>query len=129
MDTSLISAALWFGIGALSYKIISYLMGYAKLALLAHQTVLGLLYMLRFYNRAFEEDKEKFINLENEKGERKDTDALWDLTLEVWRTSSVRMIRNSLPAKMRGIARFNTWKEAMRYLEKHEKHLMDTEGR
>lgn len=129
MDIELLTAALWFGLGVFSYRLISYLMGYAKLTVLAHHTVLGLLYMLRFHNQAFEEDKERFIKLEEKKGDREDVENLWALTLEVWRTSNIRMIRNGLPANLRGIARFSNWKEAMQYLEKHEKHLTSTKGR
>lgn len=128
MDDGLLMAALWFGIGALSYRLGTYIVGYTRSALLAQQTILSILYMLRFYNLAFEEDKEKFINLQEAKGSREDLEVLWDLTMQVWRISNLKMIKNSLPTRLRGAIRFNTWKEAMRFLEKHEKSVMNMEG-
>ena len=128
MDDSLLTAALWFALGAFSYRLGSYIVGYTRSALLAQQTILGILYMLRYYNLAFEEDKEKFIEVQKDKGTREELEALWNLTIEVWRVQNIKMIKNSLPRSLRGAIRFNTWKEAMQFLDKHEKNAMNMEG-
>jgi len=126
MDSGLIEAALWFGIGALAYRLVSYLVGYARIILLTQETVVNLLFMLRFYDRAFTEDKKVFkqyLVTEQKDALPENIDKVWDLTLELWRNQSIRAIKSRLPLKVRRAFRFNNWKEAMHFLNKFEQRM------
>lgn len=124
MDTQLILAAFWFLFGIMSYRIVSYLMGYGRSVLIIQQTVVGMLLMLKYYDKVFQSEKEKILekikeDLPNATASHK----LVDLSLEAWRFQSVRAIKNYLPQRLQHLADFKSWDEAMRYLHKIEKGL------
>jgi len=124
MDTQLIMAALWFGLGVLSYRLLSYLMDYGRSALMVQHTIFGLLLMLKYYDRVFQGEKEKIIKkMKEDNPEAAASHKLLDLTLDAWRLQSVRSIKNYLPKKLQPLAHFNTWNDAMQYLNKVEKGL------
>ena len=61
MDTQLILAAFWFLFGIISYRIVSYMMGYGRSVLIIQQTVVGMLLMLKYYDKVFQAEKEKIL--------------------------------------------------------------------
>jgi len=124
VDTELIMAALWFALGAMSYKLVAYLMNYGRSALMIQHTVFGLLLMLKYYDKVFQAEKDKIVQkVKEDAPEATATHKLLDLTLEAWRFQSIRSIKNYLPKKLQPLVSFKSWDEAMRYLNKTEKGL------
>ena len=124
MDAQLIMSALWFAIGAVSYRIISYLISYGRSAIIVQQTIVGVLLMLKYYNKVFESERDKILEkIKQDIPEATASHKLIDLSLDAWRFQSIRSIKNYLPQKLQHFANFNNWDEAMRYLSKIEKGL------
>jgi len=124
MDAQLIMSALWFAIGAVSYRIISYLISYGRSAIIVQQTIVGVLLMLKYYNKVFESERDKILEkIKQDIPEATASHKLIDLSLDAWRFQSIRSIKNYLPQKLQHFANFNNWDEAMRYLNKIEKGL------
>ena len=124
MDAQLIMSALWFAIGAVSYRIISYLISYGRSAIIVQQTIVGVLLMLKYYDKVFESERDKILEkIKQDIPEATASHKLIDLSLDAWRFQSIRSIKNYLPQKLQHFANFNNWDEAMRYLNKIEKGL------
>lgn len=124
MDAQLIVSALWFAIGAVSYRIISYLISYGRSAIIVQQTIVGVLLMLKYYDKVFESERDKILEkIKQDIPEATASHKLIDLSLDAWRFQSIRSIKNYLPQKLQHFANFNNWDEAMRYLNKIEKGL------
>ena len=124
MNVDLITAALWFGFGAFSYKMVALLMDYGRNVMLVQRTVLGLLLMLKYYDKVFQGEKQKIVEkIKEDSPELTASHKLLDLTLDVWRLQSVRAIKNYLPPKLQSIATFKSWDEAMKFIDKIEKGL------
>ena len=75
MDTELIMAALWFILGAMSYKLVAYLMNYGRAALMIQHTVFGLLLMLKYYDKVFQAEKDKIVQKVKEDAPRSHGDS------------------------------------------------------
>jgi len=124
MDTQLIMSALWFALGAVSYRTMSYLMSYGRSAIIVQQTIVGVLLMLKYYDKVFQSERDKILEkIKQDIPEATASHKLIDLSLDAWRFQSIRSIKNYLPQKLQHFASFNNWDEAMRYLNKIEKGL------
>ncbi len=125
MDSELLTALLWFGLGTLSYRLVSYLIGYTRNLLMIQKTVVGLLFMLKYYNECLESDSELLVNSIKSKNADggQQTEKLVNLSLEIWRTQSIRSIKNYVPPQLAHFVSFNTWKEAMHFLRKYESRM------
>tara|TARA_R110002020_G_scaffold66563_19_gene175017 strand:- start:3410 stop:3790 length:381 start_codon:yes stop_codon:yes gene_type:complete len=124
MEASLLEAALWFGMGVLSYKLMAYLVGYGRSAAMIQKTIFGLLLMLKYYDKVFQSEKDKIVaKIKEENPDATASHKLLDLTLEAWRFQSVRSIKKYLPPNLQGLAAFKDWDEAMRFIDKIEKGI------
>ena len=92
--------------------------------MIIQQTVIGILLMLKYYDKVFQSEKDKILEkMKEDIPEASASHKLLDLSLDAWRFQSIRSIKNYLPQKLQHFANFNNWDEAMRYLNKIEKGL------
>ena len=124
MDGGMLMAAFWFILGAVGYKMGSALMGYARMLNLSHQTIIGLLMLLRFYSERFEETNIKMAEDRRREGKEKveEIDALVTTAVKLWKEQTIRAIPQFLPPKIRRVYTFKSWDDAMRFLTKYETH-------
>ena len=124
MDAQIVMSAFWFILGVISYRTVSYLISYGRSAMIIQQTVIGILLMLKYYDKVFQSEKDKILEkMKEDIPEASASHKLLDLSLDAWRFQSIRSIKNYLPQKLQHFANFNNWDEAMRYLNKIEKGL------
>tara|TARA_R110002073_G_scaffold226842_3_gene387589 strand:- start:658 stop:1041 length:384 start_codon:yes stop_codon:yes gene_type:complete len=124
MDAQFLMSAFWFILGVISYRTVSYLISYGRSAMIIQQTVIGILLMLKYYDKVFQSEKDKILEkMKEDIPEASASHKLLDLSLDAWRFQSIRSIKNYLPQKLQHFANFNNWDEAMRYLNKIEKGL------
>ena len=124
MDAQFLMSAFWFILGVISYRTVSYLISYGRSAMIIQQTVIGILLMLKYYDKVFQSEKDKILEkMKEDIPEAIASHKLLDLSLDAWRFQSIRSIKNYLPQKLQHFANFNNWDEAMRYLNKIEKGL------
>jgi len=124
MDGGMLMAAFWFVLGAVGYKMMSAMLGYARMLTLSHQTIVGLLTLLRFYAERFEETNSKMVQDRRDEGKEnvEELDALVTTAVKVWKEQTVRAIPHFLPPKIRRVYSFRSWDDAMRFLTKYESH-------
>lgn len=124
MDAQIVMSAFWFILGVISYRTVSYLISYGRSAIIVQQTIIGVLLMLKYYDKVFQSEKDKILEkIKEDIPEASASHKLLDLSLDAWRFQSIRSIKNYLPQKLQHFANFNNWDEAMRYLNKIEKGL------
>ena len=123
--SSILTAIVWAAIGAILYKASSTIMSVGKYSLFAKRVVFHCLTLmgavvedlafvreLKYLQMQKSELNEEQINFIKQVDEE---------TLNNWKQSSIQVFKNSFPAPLSGIVKFNNWKEAMKELDRLHK--------
>ena len=118
--------ALWFFAGVLGFQVLSTVFGYSQLAVFAQEFIVSCLSLLVKLHEdvAFIQQLKHNILEDSDIPKEKikliqDTD---ERSLRNWRTSVITHFLTAFPGTFRGLIKFNTWKQALAYLQDKRDH-------
>jgi hypothetical protein len=127
LESTLLENALWFFIGAFSFKLVSYLIGYSQVFILFNDAVMAALAMMVNSDRAFSDCNEvKYETFRKSGMSSEEMDKLKDLdetTSKIWRDAMIESVIKNTPKKLRATLRFRNWDEASDLLHKYLKQV------
>jgi len=117
--------ALWFFGGALTFQLLARLFRAGQLVHLSVEVGARLLVLIQHTDSLLDDIQEMRYKKMLESGwDSEDLKLIKEMdkkTVEAWRESLIFSFRNSLPAPMRNVYKFDNWDDAMRFLNKHVK--------
>jgi hypothetical protein len=123
MEMNFYHSIFWFLIGVVSYRIGSRLFGLVLSVSLFTDTVLAILGMVRYMDKNMNNVLEAKYNIMHDDEELKKSIEQRKIVdralLDGWRQITIDGIKKACPRSIKSIYRFNTWDEAMVFLEKH----------
>jgi len=123
MEMNFYHSIFWFLTGIVSYRIASRLFGLVLSINLFTDTVLAILGMVRYVDKNMGSMLEaKYDIMREDEALKKNLDQrriVDRALLDGWRQLTIDGIKKSCPRSIRSIYRFNTWNEAMLFLDKH----------
>jgi hypothetical protein len=123
MEMNFYHSIFWFLIGIVSYRIASRLFGLVLSINLFTDTVLAILSLARYVdknmNHALQAKYEIMQEDEAHKDKIDQRMVVDRALLDGWRQITIEGIKKACPRSIKGIYRFNTWEEAMVFLDKN----------
>ena len=123
MEMNFYHSIFWFLIGIVSYRIASRLFGLILSINLFTDTVLAILGLVRYIDKNMSNMLEAKYDIMREDEELKKSleqrRIVDKALLDGWRQLMIDGIKSACPRSIKGIYRFNTWREAMLFLDKH----------
>ena len=122
----MLEAILWFVGGALSYNLVSRLLGVSKLVLLFTELHVCVLYSLKMADdnlKLIRETKLELSENPDEENEEKLKGFYDEDAVNVWRNLVIMNLINLTPKYFRGLIKYRNWDEAMLYLRRVTKNI------
>jgi len=127
LESTMLENALWFFIGAFSFKLVSYLVGYSQIFILFNEAVMAALAMMVNSDRAFSDCNEVKYETYKKSGmsyeELEKVKNLDETTSKIWRDAMIESVIKNTPRKLRATIRFRNWDEASDLLHKFLKQV------